>query len=478
MSSTGVVLRGDQRPLAQLLPRSVDSSDAEDAIALGSAYGLIPDPWQEHVLRSWLARRPDKRWAASRAGLSVPRQNGKNAVVEVRELFGIVVLGEKWLHTAHEVKTARKAFLRLSSFFENPRKYPELAALLADIRKTNGQEAIVLANGGSVEFIARSKSSGRGFTVDGLLFDEAQELTDESLEALIPTTSAGPLANPQHIYTGTPPGPKANGEVFTRLHSDGHAGKERRLSWIEHGAPKPCDLDDPEMWARANPGQGYRIGLDEMANERATFDDQGFGRERLGWWDDAVKGDSGITAEMWTACGDPSAKMIDQPVLALDVSPNRWTAIALAGHTDAGMPLVEVPDFRMGTDWVVDRIVGLCETWGITSVSLDPTGPVGALIPFLQAAGIEPALLTFRDMAQACGILFNAVSDTQLRHLGNDDWLNLAVAGASRRPLGDAWAWTRRSSQVDIAPLVASTIALRAVSLAAPVEVDVSLNVW
>ena len=111
----------------------------------------------------------------------------------MRELFGIVQLGEKFLHTAHEVKTARKAFLRLASFFENTRKWPELADLVKDIRRTNGQEAIVLTNGGSVEFVARSKGSGRGFTVDVLVCDEAQELSDDALEALMPTTSAAPL---------------------------------------------------------------------------------------------------------------------------------------------------------------------------------------------------------------------------------------------------------------------------------------------
>ena len=47
----------------------------------------------------------------------------------MRELYGMVVLGERFLHTAHEVKTARKAFLRIAGFFENPRQYPELAAM-------------------------------------------------------------------------------------------------------------------------------------------------------------------------------------------------------------------------------------------------------------------------------------------------------------------------------------------------------------
>ena len=471
------MLRGEQTPLVRLQPVAASSADADDAIRLGAAYGLKPDEWQELVLRGWLGRRRDGKWASSRCGLSCPRQNGKNAVVEIRELFGIITLGEKWLHTAHEVKTARKAFLRLVSFFENERKYPELAELVESIRKANGQEAIFLKNGGSVEFVARSKSSGRGFTVDCLLLDECQEFSDEALEALLPTISASPLGNPQQIYTGTPPGPRSVGEVFTRLHDDGNLGKDKRLCWFEWGAPRDCDMDDPAMWAQANPGLGYRLDLDVIAAERASFDDDGFGRERLGIWDVPVTGTSGITGEMWAACGNPESVIITPPVLTIDVSPNLWSAICVAGRNDQGMTHVEVPFFRAGTNWVVDEVIRLMAEHGITSVSLDPTGPAGALLPAFESAGVELAILSARDMAQACGLFYNCVADCTLRHLGNDDWLNLAIAGATRRPLGDLWAWARRTSLVDIAPLVASTIACRAVALGSP-ELDVSLSVW
>src|SRR5690625_3975899 len=204
-------------PRVTTVPPFATDEEAEEAAFLSSSYGLTPDGWQMVPIRGLLARREDGKFAAARVGVSVPRQNGKNAILEVRELFGIVVLGEKILHTAHEVKTARKAFLRLISFFENTREFPELASMVKEIRRTNGQEAIILHNGGSVEFVARTKSSGRGFTVDVLVFDEAQELTDEILAALLPTISAAPLGNPQQIYAGTPPSGNMAGEVFTRI---------------------------------------------------------------------------------------------------------------------------------------------------------------------------------------------------------------------------------------------------------------------
>src|SRR5699024_2876901 len=145
-------------------------------------------------------------------------------------------------------KTARKAFLRLKSFFETERRWPELAALVAPggIRRTNGQEAILLANGASIEFVARSRGSGRGFTVDDLVLDEAQELTDEQLEALLPTISAAPSGDPQIVMLGTPPPPNADGAPFRRMRTAGVDGNDKRLSWHEWSperAPSPLDVE-------------------------------------------------------------------------------------------------------------------------------------------------------------------------------------------------------------------------------------------
>ena len=53
----------------------------------------MPDAWQQLVLDDWLAASAKDEWKHPVAGLSVPRQNGKNALLEMRELFGMVLLG-------------------------------------------------------------------------------------------------------------------------------------------------------------------------------------------------------------------------------------------------------------------------------------------------------------------------------------------------------------------------------------------------
>jgi hypothetical protein len=94
---------------------------------------------------------------------------------------------------------------------------------------------------------------------------------------------------------------------------------------------------------------------------------------------------------------------------------------------------------------------------------LDPRSPAGALVPDLIAAGVEPVEVNGTEHAQACGMFFEAATGGWLRHIGQPN-LAAALDGATKRPLGDAWAWNRVGSSVDISPLVAVTLALRALN--------------
>lgn len=179
---------------------SPDLSEYEVVLDFFKGYGLTPDPWQELVLKDWMTKRPDGKWANPRCGLSVPRQKGKSLLLELRIIYGLVFLGERILFASHEVRSSDQIFNRLAGFFEDS-KYPELNALLRKngIRRANGQQGIYLDNGASVQFIARTKGGGRGFTVDALILDECQQLNADAYAALLPTTSAAPQGNPQVV---------------------------------------------------------------------------------------------------------------------------------------------------------------------------------------------------------------------------------------------------------------------------------------
>ena len=55
--------------------------------------------------------------------------------------------------------------------------------------------------------------------------------------------------------------------------------------------------------------------------------------------------------------------------------------------------------------------------------------------------------------------LFDGVTDHAIAHRG-DPVLDAAAAGAGRRPVGDGWVWSRRTSTAEVSPLTAASLAL------------------
>jgi len=110
---------------------------------------------------------------------------------------------------------------------------------------------------------------------------------------------------------------------------------------------------------------------------------------------------------------------------------------------------------------------------------VDAGGPAGSLIQDLaDELGVEIVSPKPREIAQATGRFYDAVAEQAISHLDQPP-LAVALAGAQKRPLGDAWAWARRGVGVDISPLVAATLAKW--GLTAEVDnkpKDILVNVW
>lgn len=467
-SPSALQLSGQQQPRLRVEP-PFGVSYGDEAVFLSTAHGLTPDPWQELVIRSWLSVRGDGKWASPQCGLSVPRQNGKNGVIEIRELFGLVGLGERIIHTAHQVKTAREAFTRLSGFFEDA-EYPELSAMVKSIRRANGQEAIFLKNGGDIRFVARSRGGSRGLTADLVVMDEAQELGDEAYEALSPTTAASPLGNSQKIWTGTPPGPGMNSEVFTRIRAEALEGNSNSISWHEWSIERGGDLDDPENWARANPALGTRLNLDDLQNDRRSFSDEGFARERGGMWSDGVSA-APIDPHSWAAVADTSSQIEGRLSVAIDVAPdNRTGSVAVAGRRADGLVHVELVENRAGAGWIVDFMKAMHRKNPLRVIRVQGgNAPSAPLIEPLEAAGLPVKVTGPNDAGAACASLYSSVMDRSLRHL-DQPVVNSSLADARQRALGTEglWVWNRKNTSVDITPVIALTLAAAAVDAAPP----------
>lgn len=468
--------RGGQTPRVARWPEYASSAGPE-VIELAESAGLILDPWQQYVLTHGLGEQADGRWAAFKVSTWVPRQNGKGGIIEARELGGLFLLGEKLiLHSAHEYKTAMEAFLRIRELIQST---PDLDRRVHRIIQANGEEGIELtraAGGGRLRFIARSKGSGRGFSGDCNILDEAQALVAAQMAALLPTMSARP--NPQIWFFGTPPDDP--GSWPYDLRADGEAGTPR-MAHFDWGADldlsNPADvrraLRDRDLWYQCNPAMGLRISEEFVEGEAkpSGLGDR-FPIERLGVWHPrAGTGPTVLDLAAWEALVDEDSTRAGDVAFAVDITPSRSSAsIAVYGLREDGLGHVEIVDQRPGTDWLVERLVDLKAKWRPVAIGLDAKGPAGSLLLDLEKAGItapedpeEPAygdlaIPTAQDVAAACGQFVDAVTQKTFRHIGQDVLMD-AIRGAKTRPLGDAWAWGRRISSVDISPLVVATLA-------------------
>ena len=462
-------LRGSQEPRIRVA-EDYDFSYGGDAGELAAAYGLTPDPWQQIVLDDWFAVDENGKYVHDTCGLSVPRQNGKNGVLEVRELYGMTVEGEKILHTAHEVKTARKAFLRLVSFFENEREYPELVEAVKCIRKTNGQEAIELNNGGSIEFSARSKGAARGFTVDVVICDEAQELNDDQLEALMPTSAAGPLQNSQLILLGTPPGPSTNGDVFPRTRKGAMSDNAEGTSWLEWSVNEVGDVYDESRWEETNPALGYRLTRKSIEKELKTMSPDGFARERLGWWASDIA-NACFKYEAWRklAAVFTDEEIADQSewkrALGVKFSPDGATAsVAIAIWQQGETPHVEVIETgstAFGISWAVETASKLWRK--VSVIAVDGKSLAQTFIGELADAGVSKKAICLASTANvitASSMFVNAVGSGEITH-NNQPALNDAVACAQKRKIGaDGGFGFKSANETDVTPLEAASLAL------------------
>jgi hypothetical protein len=466
VTSRNVSASVSQAPRVHVAPSRPEKTYGDLAGDFSADYGLEPDPWQRIVLDDWLAVHRG-RWASLTCGLAVPRQNGKNALIEIRELFGMVGRGEKILHTAHEIKTARKAFRRLQFFFGTQRndpaaKYPELNALVEDVRNVNGQEAIYLKNGGSVEVVARSKNSGRGFTVDILVMDEAQEMSEEDLEALMPTTSAAPKGDPQWIFTGTPPGPTANGEIFTRVRSEALAGRSKRLAWHEWSPPPTAEIDDRGVWIGTNPATvAGRLQMEVIEGERARFSEDGFWRERLGRWDESESASAfdPFPLAAWNArARDVHPSGPPQFFITVEKS-QRSAYIAVAADHD-GVPHVGEADYRPGVAWLTGRVRELKAHWPNAEFGAYSAGPVKAWAPLFAEFDVELELLSQPQSASAFAHMKKLVDTAEMTHSPTQVFADALKGAAWREGNAGAFDLDWRKSEGDPGPFAAAAGAL------------------
>lgn len=464
-------MRGAQEPRIKVEPHRI-MTDGDDAALLMSSYGCELDPWQKLVLDAWLGRDETGKYNITSAGLSLPRQNGKNVCLEAREFYGLVINGEKILHTAHQVRTSKKSFRRLVGMFTDKR-HPEITEIVKNIRYTNGEEAIELDNGGQIEFSARSRQAARGF--DGIslvVYDEAQELMDEQVEAIMATLSASATGTRQIIYTGTPPYPNCPGEVFRRRRKICIEAPGAHDAWHEWGveAKKIDDIitSDKKLWYDANPAMGIRLDEEFTAAEQGTMSPDGFARERLGWWAPVlqIKSEYAIPQDLWDAAASEEEKPEGRTAYGVKFSAD-GAEVVLCGAVipkdgKARITLLDRKPTAYGTQWLAEWLNARTER--ASCVIIDGKNGVDVLVDkitdkkqggkwVMKGAVIRPRAT---EMIAAVGLLMDALAEETVTWYKPQDQLRDSAITSTKRPISGGWGFGGENST----PIEAAALAL------------------
>lgn len=485
------MLLGEQRPRFSLVP-SAPSSAGQEAIDLAASGGLFLEPHQQTVLHGALGERRDGRWAASQVVVVEPRQNGKDAIAEAREVAGLYLFGEKLqTHTAHRYDTVQEHFRRVKMLCQIlSEQTGDRRLKLKKISETNGDEFVELMSGQRVLFKTRSKLSGRGFSGQVLFLNEAMYLAD--LGSMLPSLSAQDA--PQVWWMGSAPLPRIESDPLRNVmrscrehaRSKRRAGTTAYFEWSAHVDLGPqrdgsvvrladVDITNKTYWGQSNPGLGGRLGVAWVENvELATMTHEQFAAERLGLYEDLVDGATAIDDSHWTACADPTSKTAGPLVLTFEVSLDRqWAQIGVASASTAGVGLVhvEIIENRRRTGWVIPRLLELQQAHNPTAILCNPAGPAGGLLPEAIKAGLVIGLpvpdpetgkvtvkaLSGRDYTQACQSAYDDIVEHRWRHIKQPE-LDVAVGGATKRTVGDAFVFDRRGA-TDISPFITVMLA-------------------
>lgn len=453
--------KGRPLVLPPALLRNVAASYA-DARSKRWPHPLMPH--QRRTLATALQAHPDGsgRPQFRLVVLLLPRQSGKsNLARTVMTAAALAGPGSKVWYTAQTRNDAKDYFLEeLVSALEDP-GCP--LRPLARARLTTGLEHVALPGRSSIRLFAPTRKALHGKQGDLVVLDEAWSLTAERgrelMQAIVPIGNTRPRFQ---LWITSTAGTDDSGflrPLLDELRTTA-TDPEGSSCLIEYAATVDEAADDAELVeavARAHPALGWTTDRSVLANALTELGRGEFLRAYGNVW--TSTGERVISAAVWAAVQSPAPPPHAGPaVLAVDVTPQRDHAAIAAAWQHDGSTRAALVAHAPGTDWCVTELTRLARRLS-AAVVIDEGAGASTLIGPLRRNGVRVRTITGRDIARACAELFDDLTAGRLR-VTPDPALDTAAAGAVQRPFGDAWAWGRRASSVDISPLCAVTFAV------------------
>lgn len=441
--------------------------------------------WQEFQIEQLFSVAVDSdKWACTEAGSLCARQNGKGEVLAAYAIDHLFIFPrpdnkpKTILYSAHEYKTAEEGFRRIKGIIEAS---PALMSKVEHIYDSSGKQEIILkprkgqVRGDRLKFISRAKNSGRGFTADVLILDEAQELSVASYDSLMYTQTTIP--NPQVFMVGTVPDESNDCEVFTGLRDRGRSpsGENPTTLWMEYspeGAEdyeqaQKIDASDPKLWGQANPSMIQLIPIEtiqEQYERDTSASKESFKRERLSIWSSRPPEEettlNDIDLEAWESTANPRALHGENLVLSVQVADNGGHAsISACSQQPDGTYYVEHITTQLQTRWVSGKLKSLMSELGAVSLVLDEK-KCASIIPDLKREKIKFFSARPSEIAGAFSLFVELANDRQLIHRGQAS-LTESLKKAIPRKVGSyGFTWDASDPQEPVTPTQSATLAL------------------
>lgn len=450
---------------------------------MGLALGRPLMPWQQYVANVSTERLRDPARCGACAGVwveqahvcayayqvivvSVPRQSGKTVLIMVMLMVRCVMYANhQALYTAQTGKDARARWQDLVKLVSSSPLRTQVR-----VKRSQGNERLEFPNGSILGVFAPTSDSLHGYTPPTVVLDEAfAHSEDEGADLLAAIEPAQQTLPHRQLWLVSTRG--------TALSSWFHAWIERGcagspgVAVFDWGASEHHDTRNPEHVLEFHPalglpdGQGAGATVEGIVASKlsASEYDRAYGNR------ETVTESRTIPAQDWADLGCSGERPQVPPgdaalVLTYDVAYDRSAStIGVTWRDGDGMLQHKVVRWDYGVSWVAETVADYTRRWNVKAVASDDTGPSREVTDQLRRLrlprGLEPRILTARELTVAWGELLEHVRDADFTHDG-DGHLADAAAAVVPRPSLDSEAPSRRYSPGDIAPLMACLVGL------------------
>jgi len=397
----------------------------------------------------------------------IPRQQGKTTHVQDHLTWSSRRAPNRTTVYAAQTRLDAK-FKIIDEFADGVLASNPLLSARFRARRSNGSESIRWTDAAAarslITIVATNDTAGHGLTkVDEVVLDEAWSHRDMTIvNSLVPTTAAA--VDPQvGIFSTVGDGLDGLLQHYEEIGRASLLDPDTTVCFFMWCGDDTADRDNPADWARFMPSLGRSVSVERIRQFRemmgAAEFDRGFLNRRP-----RVADSSDLDAVAFVECAAIGVQPEPPLTVAVEISIDRLhTSIAVAGRTvvDGLDVLAVVIDRRPGTGWAVSALEQLYATRHVERFYADTRAGAGGIIADCAARGIHVEDVTTGDLVSYNGVTVDELAARGIRH-ADQPWLNDAVAGIKKRPIGDAFAWSKLASPNDVAPWCAASVAIGA----------------